>query len=790
MEDDGSITKEDTVDALQCGTPRRCSATAGGVVDSGTASEGGHPSFSTPGYADQGLASDGRHQPEDGDRRSVELPTPPIGAGRPIGLPTYDDNKCKAHTLDPKRSGDEHDAEDRGITDTKDPDRADGGSKASSNPTDDQAGRRAEAGRPAEASMTALSAKTDVSTVTHECQVYYPFCLGKEVYPEPEYVSLCEDCKTLSYGIPCCCPNRLPIWRQVFENIFAKSRWEIRINDEAHESLLFFYQYDFDTQLKLAELGELLMSGRGSSIPMCPWKVPISDLPQPKDMIIWLKEAFELSKWRDDAEATDLPPEQTRKLADAYDNWNNPNREVTLCDQKGLLGVGLRCDCLGHANIPGMTFKDVFDHLMWDLRINDEHDCTVIYSDYWTRSRPGYGTKLSKFGHSIKRQGWSIPDGLWQVRLIDLPDYENLVEELKLATRDDYFTALEGWSRTLSNTSTDSYYSAKSLCEDQGLSGGEAVESLAFVQRPQTAARISNKVRRLRVKYCKNPLGETESTAQDSDMSSLDLPDSFAADQGSPARSLRHSRSFLQSPTPISRDQAKFGRMTTSMPNPGRDEVFCKNSLDCDCDWCLKWDPPSKVDPLTPQHQDNCQLASEGQPDGRKSILRDVSWSEDCELSPTFTVMDVCPDCNGKPGIQAADSSEAIEATCKHPCHSASSTPMLVKRKVRFRGADIKGDSFISIDQLATMAQERPLTLPLLKGGNYHDPIAEVEAQRRSAAPTPACTPSVATRLEMENEIHPVAAAIEARLSVTSPAPKTCWLGCCLGRCTCSNVKK
>ena len=105
-------------------------------------------------------------------------------------------------------------------------------------------------------------------------------------------------------------------------------------------------------------------------------------------MVIWLKEASILTEWRDNAEATSLPPEQIRKLADAYDNWNNPNREVTLCNEKGLLGIGLRCDCLGHANIPGMTFKDVCDHLMWDLRINDEHNCTVIYSDYWTRSRP------------------------------------------------------------------------------------------------------------------------------------------------------------------------------------------------------------------------------------------------------------------------------------------------------------------------------------------------------------------------------------------------------------------
>ena len=43
-------------------------------------------------------------------------------------------------------------------------------------------------------------------------------------------------------------------------------------------------------------------------------------------MFIWLKEAFELTECRNEDQAKGMLPEPLNKLADAYDNWNNPNK--------------------------------------------------------------------------------------------------------------------------------------------------------------------------------------------------------------------------------------------------------------------------------------------------------------------------------------------------------------------------------------------------------------------------------------------------------------------------------
>lgn len=281
---------------------------------------------------------------------------------------------------------------------------------------------------------------------------------------------ICDDCRCLGRGYPCGCP--FPRWFSltVFEQVFSHISWESRVDHNGVRLVIFFYIMSTEIRDKLDSAGELESCGRGSA-PSGSWWVYIHDLPLPMDLPDWM---MALHREKD----PNYPKyhEQGGRYDFGY-LWsirhiNLHTQVVMICFLTEHLGVGLACcslcDDREHVFVKAEAAHDILQHLRWERRVDKRQASSLMFTDSWTRSRPGYAAKARSRGELVA-SGYGLPDGLWNTELEDLPDKENLIEVFQVAQEDEYLLALEKWSNKTIE-SLDSFHDAEQgyVCDKCG----------------------------------------------------------------------------------------------------------------------------------------------------------------------------------------------------------------------------------------------------------------------------------------------------------------------------------
>ena len=401
-------------------------------------------------------------------------------------------------------------------------------------------------------------------------------------------IYLCFECKLLSRGKRCNCEYPYWIQEDVFEQVFAHISWESRIEQD-QRMVAFFYIMNPELRAKLNSAGRFESGGRGTA-PEGIWVVKFSELPLPADLPEWLAALCDAKIARG---ICPKPGEGMTSEFCADETWgwthmNLPTQVIMVCLKSQKMGTKLSCiDLVNVCEINDHIFTKVeaadviLGHLRWERRIKENLTSVIVFYDSRARPRPEQALKRAQLG-SLVAGGHGVPDGRWHVDLKNLPDSENIIEQLAVAQEDRYLKALENWCKyTLSTidkieTSEDSF-----SCKKCGISSGITCECIGrkITATKRVLAKVSRKLSFESLKEsrdtqtgssCAQP--ESDSEEELSVISRAMAPgiDRFLERTEASFEPSTSGRSFIQSPFPGYVNTE--GRAEYLPPQPSRDD--------------------------------------------------------------------------------------------------------------------------------------------------------------------------------------------------------------------------